>query len=316
MRTAHAGRLVVAGRSVVVRPVGPGKVQPVTGLPLGAQVRRLLPVRNGVLVLAVVGAAPDGEVFLLPDGTTAARPLGVYVHDLFPAATDETFWTFQPAKSGGRDELGELTSDTGEPVRRYDVPVGWSFIRGVVGGLLMRETGSSGSSTGVTVWDPSADTTPVRLPLAAAVVATSPTRFAWQSGECLVPRPRSCVVHVTELATHTTQPVPLPDGYGLAFGSFSPGGSRLALAMFRDADLPLYADGAVVDLTSGQLTRLQGASFTPRGSSHLAWTQDANSLVLGAAGTGVSRLAAWRHGDAGVALLDGEYGDLAGLVIR
>jgi hypothetical protein len=86
--------------------------------------------------------------------------------------------------------------------------------------------------------------------------------------------------------------------------------------MFRDADLPLYADGAVVDLTSGQLTRLQGASFTPRGSSHLAWTQDGNSLVLGAAGTGVSRLAAWRHGDAGVALLDGEYGDLAGLVIR
>jgi hypothetical protein len=256
-----------------------------------------------------------GEVFLLPDGTTAARPLGVTAVNVLPGTTDETFWVDDPDRPAARGRAAEYAL-SGRLVRREEYAAGWSLIRGVVGGLLMRETGSAGSSTGVTVWDSAKGETPVRLPRASVVVATTPTLLAWQSGECLVPLPDSCVVHVTELRTRTTYPVPLPEGYGLAFGSFSPGGSRLALAMFRDADLPLYADGAVVDLTSGELTRLQGAAFTPPGSSHLAWTPDGNGLVLGAAGAGTTRLAAWRDGDAGVALLDGQYADLAGLAIR
>ncbi|HZG96385.1 MAG TPA: hypothetical protein VEZ46_16940 [Mycobacteriales bacterium] len=316
---AVAGRLVVAGRDVVVRAVAPDAVpEPVTGLPTRAQVRRVLPVRGGVLLLAVDPAVSDdvaGEVFLLPDGTTAARPLGVTAVNVLPGTTDETFWVDDPDRPAARGRAAEYAL-SGRLVRREEYAAGWSLIRGVVGGLLMRETGSAGSSTGVTVWDSAKGETPVRLPRASVVVATTPTLLAWQSGECLVPLPDSCVVHVTELRTRTTYPVPLPEGYGLAFGSFSPGGSRLALAMFRDADLPLYADGAVVDLTSGELTRLQGAAFTPPGSSHLAWTPDGNGLVLGAAGAGTTRLAAWRDGDAGVALLDGQYADLAGLAIR
>jgi hypothetical protein len=319
MRGELAGRLVVAGRNVVVRPVAPGaKPEPVTGLPRGAQVRRVLPVRDGVLLLAVEPTPSDdtpGEVFLLPDGTTTAQPLGISAVNVLPGTTDETFWVDDRDRPAARGRAAEYAL-SGKLVGREEYAAGWSLIRGVVGGLLMRETGSAGSSTGVTVWDSTKRETPVRLPRASVVVATSPTLVAWQGAECLVPLPDSCAVHVTELATQTTLRVPLPDGYGLALGSLSPGGSRLALAMFRDADLPLYADGAVVDLASGRLTRLQGAAFTPPGGSHLAWTPDGNGLVLGAAGSGSTRLATWRDGDAGVALLDGDYADLAGLAIR
>jgi Tol biopolymer transport system component len=110
--------------------------------------------------------------------------------------------------------------------------------------------------------------------------------------------------------------VPLPTGYGVALGTFSPDAERLAVAMFRSQENFTVADAAIIDADTGVLTQPTGGSLVSPGGSHIAWTPDSSAVVFGSVHDGRTRLAVWRTRAEGVELLEGELDGAAMLLVR
>lgn len=313
LRGGVRGELVVGGVRPFVVSLPGGQPRRVTGTPDDCCVHGLVRVDGATLVLMGdfdhVNPMP-ARLYSLADGTTVARRFAGTGHELAPGATARTFWLFSQQ---GRRMHAEERDLTGRVLHNLVVP--GQPVRGVVGGLLLRDAGVTGGSPYGGVWDPDRRKVVRSFAPRHLIYAATGTHVVWGDYEqCDAAKDGGCTLHVTDLRDGADVLIPLPRGYAQPTAELSPDGSHIAVVARRPDDFDT-ADSFLVTVGNGAVRRVAGGSYPPSTTAELEWTDDGRHVVFGAASSDQLQLAVLLRRSS-LALLARDYPRANGIVVR
>jgi hypothetical protein len=244
------------------------------------------------------------QFYLLADGARSATRLPVTADRVLAGGDDSRLWliTFlgQPDPTSGQltPQAIQQVDRTGHPHSpRYLVPAGYAAWQGVGGRLLLLILTGQGSAdtSQFALWNPRSGQMLRRYD---RVLAASETTIAWVAAAC---GPKSCPVHLSDLAAGTDIQLAVPWRARANSGAFSPDGRHLAV-VFGDGDdagaVPPARVG-VIDLAARRLLAVPGAVMGGDDVGlAVSWSPDGAWLLVSArVGSLTEQLAAWRPGD-------------------
>jgi hypothetical protein len=306
------GELVVGGVRLLVVSLPGGQPRRVTGMPDDCCVHGLVRVDGATLVLLGdfdhVNPTP-ARLYSLADGTTVARRIAGTGHELAPGATARTFWLFSQQ---GRRMHAEERDLTGRVLHKVVVP--GTPVRGVMGGLLLRDAGVTGGSPYGGVWDPDRRKVVRRFAPRHLIYAATGTHVVLgDSEQCDAAMDGGCTLHVTDLRDGADVLISLPRGYAQPSAELSPDGSHIVVVARRTDDFEI-ADSFLVTVGNGVVRRVSGGSYPPSTTAELEWTDDGH-VVFGVASSHQLQLAVLlRRGS--LALLPRDYPWANRIVVR
>jgi hypothetical protein len=232
-----------------------------------------------------------------------------------PMVLAKDSWIFLPSSRPGRVWLGildpqspsteralsfvrEVTVDGTVTQPDTEPPAGRWPVAALEEGLVF-EVGDS-----LEVWDPRTRMVVERLP-GAFPLAWQGHRLAWCDARC-------DEVRITDLSTHETVRVPVPEG-AVAFqaleGEFSPDGTLLALIAQTDPGADADRQLVLVDVSSGRASTVGGARVRPP-YAFVAWSSSGESVfVAGGERGGEHQLVQYRPSNGSVRDLAATVGD-------
>lgn len=299
--------LLIGGMESVVVQLPGGGQSPVSGIPRGHGVVQQVRVHGATIVLATQfdeEIVPPGRVYRVADGTTTARPVRARGESIGAGATDRTFWVFSRSTGPRAATVAEHRDHDGRLRRRVELPAGWSWLRGVTGGLLGTAVNAGDGPERMMVWDPERRRAVLSEELGAWPAAVSGTHVAWSDRSCNTAS-EGCILHVTDLRDATEQVVPLPRGHSDPYGEFAPVGAALVLQMSSLAD-PRVLRVFVVGLETTRVTPLDWDGLHDALGVRLVWDPNGDGVVLAALGYTGTQIAVWNRATGRLELMPGE----------
>jgi len=284
-------RLLVGGPELTLVDAATGARSRVTGVPLpqGRSIVQLVPVPSGTVVVVLPTPRDAGEtgwVYLLRRGRAAievARADGV-----LSGPSSGRIWAYSYPPDGQRATLTALAAD-GRLLSRGVLPEGWVPEAVTERGLLVSVHRGEGPGDLSTV-DPVSLQVRQSLGQSLYVVAATARQAAWLSataergGEDLM---------VADFRTGRQRSYRLATGFSVGAGAFSPDGRQLAIAYHGRHGVVGYTglEGAnasaapgfveVLDLASGDRTRIPEVGTPEKQSADLSWSPDGRWLAIG-----------------------------------
>jgi hypothetical protein len=258
----HTGlRLLIGADQLGEYEVDSDRTRPVGGVPGPAT--GLFAVEGGTVVTGAGPLCRACVLYVVPDGSRAARPLGRY-DGAVPAALPGLIWAYRTgtATTPGIVRLLDLAGQARGPV--YRLPVTRVPVRGTVAGLLLHRVDVG--YTEVSLWDPPSDQL---SPVYGDILAVSANSIVFGPTGCVDP----CLLGWKDLRTNHYQQVPIP-GLPVA-AAFDPSGQVLAVA----AALLDHDANPVTTLYLARTDRIQEVSDSTVHSNHLALCWSKTRLV-------------------------------------
>jgi hypothetical protein len=289
-----------------------GRLTPIGGLPRGGCYLPTTRLPHGwVLGQQADQGCPElgvrTQFYRLADGASSATRLPVTADWVVAAGDDTRLWLVDflgrpdPASDQLPAQAIQQVDLTGHPhTPRYHVPAGYAAMQGVGGGLLLLVLAGPGpvDSSRFALWHPRSGRVLRRYD---RVLAATATTIAWVAGTC---GPKSCPVHLSDLASGSDTQLTAPPGMSAYTGAFRPDGRDLAV-VFGGGDptggppAPPVRVG-VIDAATGRLLAVSGAVMVGGGGSFwlaVTWSPDGAWLLLSTPTGQHPQLAAWRPGD-------------------
>lgn len=284
-------RLLVGGPALTAVDAVTGARDPVDGVPLpaGRSIVQLVQVPSGTVVVVLPTPRDAGEagwVYLLRRGRAAlevARADGV-----LPGLSSGRIWAYSYPPDGKRATLTALGTD-GRVLSRRVLPEGWVPEADTEGGLLVSVHRGEGPGDLSTV-DPVSLRVRQSLGQSTYVVAATSRQAAWVPA---TPEPGADDLMTVNFRTGRQRSYRVASGFSLGTSAFSPDGRQLAIAYHgrhglvgntgpegtNTAAAPGFVE--VLDLASGDRTRVPGVGTPEKQSADLSWSPDSRWLAIG-----------------------------------
>jgi hypothetical protein len=271
-------KLLVSGQYPQIIDTFTGHSGPVPGVQLSAGERAAVQVvPAGTVYTEIAPSTTRSHTTLVP--LTGARHPIVLGYDVAVVPALRGSDLYVAARGPGSTKV-TVTAASGRPRTSWTAGGALTPLRDTAAGLVVRQLGDRGVAE-LRVLDPRTGAVRRRIAVGGIVVAVGPVSVAYVPADCR----GDCPLSVATLADGRTRRYPLPPDTGNpAVGSFAPDGRRLALGVpgqYRGGRLivvPGFAE--VLDLTTGEFTRIPGLDTAAERAPDLSWSGD--TLVLAA----------------------------------